>query len=147
MSVRPRVRLVTDGACSGNPGPGGWAALLISGDHEKMLSGGESNTTNNRMELTAVIEGLAALRRPSEVLVVTDSKYVLDGMTKWIIGWKKRGWLTAGKKDVKNRDLWEELDRHCSEHSVVWEWVRGHAGHEENERVDEAARLESEKRK
>lgn len=142
---RANVRLVTDGACSGNPGPGGWAALLVSGGREKMLSGGEPQTTNNRMELMAVIEGLSALNRTSDVRIVTDSKYVMDGMTQWIHGWKRRGWLTAAKKDVKNRDLWEALDSACSRHRVEWEWVRGHAGHEENERVDEAARAEAER--
>lgn len=135
------VTLITDGACSGNPGPGGWGALLRYNGTEKMLSGHQAATTNNRMELTAVIEGLKALRRPCQVLVVTDSKYVMDGVQQWLNAWKARGWKTADKKPVKNRDLWEALESEISRHQVDWQWVKGHAGHEDNERVDEAARL------
>ena len=134
-----RVVLYTDGACKGNPGPGGWGALLEWGDHRKELCGGESETTNNRMEITAVIEGLRALSRSCQVLVVTDSVYVKDGVTKWMAGWKRNGWRTAAKKPVKNRDLWEVLDEELSSHTVDWEWVKGHAGHPGNERADELA--------
>lgn len=132
--------MYTDGACSGNPGPGGWAALLRWNDHEKLVSGGDPSTTNNRMELLAVIQGLRSLKRGCSVRIVTDSRYVMDGMTKWIAGWRRRGWKTASKAPVKNQDLWESLDREISLHQVEWEWVRGHSGHEENSRVDEAAR-------
>ncbi len=134
-----RVVLYTDGACKGNPGPGGWGVLLEWGDHRKELCGGESETTNNRMEITAVIEGLRALSRSCQVLVVTDSVYVKDGVTKWMAGWKRNGWRTAAKKPVKNRDLWEVLDEELSSHTVDWEWVKGHAGHPGNERADELA--------
>ncbi|MCH9719600.1 MAG: ribonuclease HI [Actinomycetia bacterium] len=133
------VVLYTDGACKGNPGPGGWGVLLEWGDHRKELCGGESDTTNNRMEITAVIEGLRALSRSCQVLVVTDSIYVRDGVTKWMAGWKRNGWRTAAKKPVKNRDLWEVLDEELSSHTVDWEWVKGHAGHPGNERADELA--------
>ncbi|MBW3563692.1 MAG: ribonuclease HI [Acidobacteria bacterium] len=132
--------MYTDGACSGNPGPGGWAALLRWNDHEKLVSGGDPSTTNNRMELLAVIQGLRSLKRGCSVRIVTDSRYVMDGMTKWLAGWRRRGWKTASKAPVKNQDLWESLDREISLHEVEWEWVRGHSGHEENARVDEAAR-------
>jgi ribonuclease HI len=133
------VMLFTDGACSGNPGPGGWGVLLRWRDHEKELSGGEPESTNNRMELMAAIQGLESLRRPAKVLVVTDSTYVRDGITKWIHGWKKNGWRTASKKPVKNEDLWRRLDAAVVRHEVTWEWVKGHAGHPENERADELA--------
>ena len=136
-----RVVLYTDGACKGNPGPGGWGVLLEWGDHRKELCGGESETTNNRMEITAVIEGLRALSRSCQVLVVTDSVYVKDGVTKWMAGWKRNGWRTAAKKPVKNRDLWEILDEELSSHTVDWEWVKGHAGHPGNERADELANV------
>jgi len=135
----------TDGACSGNPGPGGWGALLIARDGEEVvkerpLSGGEANTTNNRMELLAAINALEALERPSSITVVTDSTYVKNGVTSWIHGWKRNGWKTAAKKPVKNDDLWKRLDEAQGRHDVTWEWVKGHAGHPENERADELAR-------
>ena len=134
------VLMWTDGACSGNPGPGGWGALLRFGAHEKTLSGGEPETTNNRMEMQAVIEGLNALRRSCSVHVYTDSTYVLKGMTEWISGWRKRGWKTAAGKPVKNADLWRNLEAATERHTVAWTWVKGHAGHVENERADELAR-------
>jgi len=135
----------TDGACSGNPGPGGWGALLIARDgdtvvKERPLSGGEADTTNNRMELLAAISALETLTTPSKLTIVTDSSYVKDGITKWIFGWKKKGWKTAAKKPVKNEDLWKRLDEATVRHDVTWEWVKGHAGHPENERADELAR-------
>lgn len=139
------VELFTDGACLGNPGPGGWAALLRYKGSERELAGGEAQTTNNRMELMAVIEGLKALTRACPVTVFTDSQYVQKGITTWIHDWKKRGWKTADKKPVKNADLWLALDEARLGHSVTWEWVKGHAGHIENERVDEIARAEAEK--
>jgi len=135
-----RVEIFTDGACSGNPGPGGWGLLLRWRGHEKELAGAEAATTNNRMELTAAIMGLEALRRPSKVRLVTDSTYVRDGITKWIFGWKKNGWRTADKKPVKNEDLWRRLETAMAPHEVEWEWVKGHAGHAENERADDLAR-------
>ncbi len=136
----------TDGACSGNPGPGGWGALLQakSGDEivkERELSGGEELTTNNRMELLAAINALDALERPSEITVITDSTYVKNGVTTWIHGWKRNGWKTSAKKPVKNDDLWKRLDEAQARHDVTWEWVKGHAGHPENERADELARM------
>ncbi len=134
------VEIFTDGACSGNPGPGGWGAILRVGAHEKEIWGGEPGTTNNRMELTAVIRALEALKRPSPVRVHTDSQYVQKGISEWIHGWKKRGWLTASKEPVKNVDLWKELDALAATHRVDWIWVRGHAGHTENERADALAR-------
>ncbi|MBU6475570.1 MAG: ribonuclease HI [Alphaproteobacteria bacterium] len=134
------VDLFTDGACSGNPGPGGWGALLRYGGHEKELSGGDPATTNNRMELTAVIEGLAALKSPCAVTVHTDSKYVMDGVTQYLARWKAHGWKTADKKPVKNPDLWQALDAALQEHQVAWVWVKGHNGHPENERADQLAR-------
>lgn len=134
------VEIFTDGACSGNPGPGGWGAILRYGDTEKELSGGEAETTNNRMELTAAIEALNALKRPCEIVLTTDSTYVKDGITLWIDGWKKRGWKNSQKKPVKNEDLWKALDEARSRHTVEWKWVKGHAGHAENERCDELAR-------
>ncbi|EAR50477.1 ribonuclease HI [Oceanicola granulosus HTCC2516] len=135
----------TDGACSGNPGPGGWGAVLIAREggavlKERELSGGEARTTNNRMELMAAISALEALERPSRLTMVTDSNYVKDGITSWIAGWKRRGWKTAAKKPVKNEDLWRRLDEAAARHQVTWEWVKGHAGHPENERADELAR-------
>jgi ribonuclease HI len=133
------IDLFTDGACSGNPGPGGWGALLRWNGHEKELSGGEAETTNNRMELMAVIKGLEALKKPSRVTVYSDSKYVIECVQKWLPGWKAKGWKTADKKPVKNRDLWEALDSAMSPHIVVFQWVKGHAGHAENERVDKLA--------
>jgi ribonuclease HI len=133
------VRIYTDGACKGNPGPGGWGALLQSGGHERELFGGDPATTNNRMELTAVIRALAALRQPSRVEVYTDSEYVMKGITEWLPAWKRRGWKTADRKPVKNADLWRELDEVAHRHEVRWHWVRGHAGHPENERADALA--------
>ncbi len=134
------VDIYTDGACSGNPGPGGWGALLRFDGKEKELSGYEPATTNNRMELTAVIEALRALKRPVAARVHTDSQYVQKGISEWIHGWKKRGWLTADKKPVKNADLWQALDAAAAGHRIEWLWVRGHAGHAENERADALAR-------
>jgi len=134
-----KVELYTDGACKGNPGPGGWGALLRYGDKEKELCGGESDTTNNRMELMAVIEGLKALSRSCEVILTTDSKYVMQGINDWLAGWKRNGWKTAAKKPVKNQDLWQALDEQCTRHKIEWRWVKGHAGHAENERADELA--------
>ncbi|MFN7115104.1 MAG: ribonuclease HI [Alphaproteobacteria bacterium] len=135
-----KVDLFTDGACSGNPGPGGWGALLRYGAHEKELGGGAENTTNNRMEMMAVIEGLTALSSECHVTLHTDSKYVMDGITKYMTNWKRNGWRTADKKEVKNRDLWERIDALLQTHDVRWVWVKGHAGHVENERVDAIAR-------
>ena len=136
----PEVEIFTDGACSGNPGPGGWAAILRSGTTEKELSGGEKLTTNNRMELMAAIRALEALKRPSAAILYTDSRYVMDGLTKYLPRWKVNGWKTADKKPVKNADLWRELDSAAARHDVVWRWVRGHSGHVENERADALAR-------
>ncbi len=133
------VEIFTDGACRGNPGPGGWAALLRVGDSEKLINGAVANTTNNRMELMAAIEGLQALRRHSKVVLTTDSQYVRQGITQWIHGWKRNGWKTAAKKPVKNQDLWQQLDMALGAHEVEWRWVKGHSGHVENERVDQAA--------
>jgi ribonuclease HI len=138
--VTSHIELFTDGACSGNPGPGGWAAILRSGKHESELSGGEAHTTNNRMELMAVIEGLKKLKRASAVTVYTDSRYVMDGASKWILGWKSKGWKTADRKPVKNEDLWRRLDAEMSRHVMEWRWVPGHSGHPENERADFLAR-------
>ena len=134
------VEIFTDGACSGNPGPGGWGAILRFKDREKELSGGAQETTNNRMELQAAIEGLRALKRPMRVAIHTDSTYVKDGITKWIVNWKRNGWKTAAKKRVKNVDLWQALDDVLIGHDVEWHWVKGHAGHPENERADALAR-------
>jgi len=133
------VRIYADGACKGNPGPGGWGAILQYGDHENELFGGEAQTTNNRMELTAVIRALESLRLASVVEVYTDSQYVQKGISEWLRDWKRRGWRTADKKPVKNQDLWEELDLLASRHRITWHWVRGHAGHPENERADALA--------
>ena len=134
-----KIEIYTDGACKGNPGPGGWGAWLIAGEHEKELCGGELNTTNNRMELRAVIEALNALKRPSDVVVHTDSKYVQQGISEWIEGWKKRGWRKADKSPVLNVDLWQALDEARLRHTIEWRWVKGHAGHAGNERADELA--------
>lgn len=133
------VTLYTDGACKGNPGTGGWGALLQSGKHSKELFGGEANTTNNRMELTAVIQGLAALKRPCIVNIYTDSQYVKNGMQQWIHNWKARDWKTAAKQPVKNIELWQALDKAVNKHQVHWHWVKGHAGHPGNEKADELA--------
>jgi ribonuclease HI len=133
------ITIYTDGACKGNPGPGGWGAWLSGGGHEKELWGGEAVTTNNRMELTAVIEALSALKRPSEVVIHTDSQYVRQGITEWIHNWKKRGWQTANKQPVKNVDLWQRLEAIAATHQVQWRWVKGHAGDPGNERADALA--------
>ena len=140
MSDATKLTIYTDGACSGNPGPGGWGAILIFGEHRKELNGGERDTTNNRMELLAAIESLEALKRPSTVDLFTDSAYVKNGITSWIHGWKRNGWKTADKKPVKNVELWQRLDAALASHKVSWHWVKGHAGHPENERADELAR-------
>ena len=134
-----RVEIFTDGACKGNPGPGGWGALLRMGKHEKEMSGADKETTNNRMEMTAAIRALNALIEPCQVDLYSDSKYMLDGMTKWIAGWQKRGWVNASKKPVRNADLWHELIAAAEPHEVRWHWVKGHSGHEENDRVDRLA--------
>lgn len=133
------VEIFTDGACKGNPGPGGWGAVLRNGSRERELVGNERETTNNRMEMTAVIEGLRALKEPCRVDLYSDSKYVIDGITQWIHAWQKRGWLTADKKPVKNADLWRALLEASAPHRITWHWVRGHDGHEENERADRLA--------
>ena len=133
------VEIATDGACKGNPGPGGWGALLRFGSHEKELSGGEALTTNNRMELTAAIEALRVLTRPCRIKLSTDSKYVMDGLTRWIHGWRKNGWRTADKKPVKNAELWQALFAETQKHEIEWIWVKGHAGNADNERVDKLA--------
>ncbi|MFG1426453.1 ribonuclease HI [Roseixanthobacter glucoisosaccharinicivorans] len=135
-----RIEIWTDGACSGNPGPGGWGAVLRSGPHEKELSGGEAHTTNNRMELMAAISALEALKKPSAVDLHTDSEYLRNGITKWVAGWRRNGWRTADKKPVKNQDLWERLDAALGRHEIAWHWVKGHAGNELNERADQLAR-------
>ena len=140
MTDRPEITIYTDGACSGNPGPGGWGAILMSGEHRKELCGGEANTTNNRMELMAAIEALEALKFSSTVALYTDSTYVRDGITKWIHGWRRNGWKTAAKKPVKNAELWQRLDAATHRHTINWHWVKGHAGHPENERADALAR-------
>jgi ribonuclease HI len=143
MSEKPKqiVEIFTDGACSGNPGPGGWGAILRFGNVEKELKGGEEQTTNNRMELMAAIRAIEAVKRPCEIHLHTDSEYLRQGITTWIHSWKKRGWKTADKKPVKNQDLWERLDKAIATHDVKWHWVKGHSGHAENERADELARL------
>ena len=134
------VVVYTDGACSGNPGPGGWGAILMYGDKRKELHGGEAVTTNNRMELMAAISALEALTKPSDLTIITDSAYVKDGITKWIFGWKRNGWKTADKKPLKNLELWQRLDAAIAIHDISWHWVKGHAGHAENERADKLAR-------
>jgi len=140
VASRPHVVIYTDGACSGNPGPGGWGAILMSGTHRKELNGGEAQTTNNRMELFAAIAALEALKKPSDVDLTTDSAYVKNGITQWIHGWKRNGWRTADKKPVKNAELWQRLEAATDRHKVTWHWIKGHAGHAENERADELAR-------
>ena len=139
MQTEENVEIWTDGACKGNPGPGGWGVLLSIGAHEKALCGGEMMTTNNRMELMAVIEGLKALKRTCEIAIYTDSVYVQKGMTEWIHAWRQRGWRTSDKKPVKNEDLWRELDQLAQGHQIQWHWVKGHAGHPGNERADALA--------
>lgn len=139
MTGEPEVVIYTDGACKGNPGPGGWGAWLRSGEHEKELSGGEPLTTNQRMELTAAIEALTALTRPSTVVLYTDSRYVLGGITSWIQGWKRNGWKNSAKQPVKNADLWRALDAAAERHTIDWRWVKGHAGDVGNERADALA--------
>ena len=134
-----QVDVFTDGACKGNPGPGGWGALLRMGRHEKELSGSDAHTTNNRMELTAAIRALAALIEPCEVNLHTDSKYVMDGITRWVHGWKRNGWVTASKKPVQNAELWHDLIEVAAKHKIEWIWVKGHSGHPENDRVDKLA--------
>ena len=138
--VMPQIVIYTDGACSGNPGPGGWGAILMAGGHRKEISGGEAPTTNNRMELMAAIAALEALKKPSKVTLFTASKYVQNGIGAWIHGWKKNGWKTADKKPVKNAELWQRLDEARRRHQIDWQWVKGHAGHPENERADALAR-------
>jgi ribonuclease HI len=136
----PHVVIHTDGACAGNPGPGGWGAILASGNYEKELKGGEVHTTNNRMELMAAIAALEALKRPCQIELHTDSQYLRNGIMSWISGWKRNGWRTADKKPVKNIDLWQRLDATLTPHTVRWHWVKGHAGHSLNERADQLAR-------
>lgn len=133
------VEIFTDGACRGNPGKGGWGALLRSGKHEKKIYGGESQTTNNRMELTATIKALEALKKPSKIILTTDSKYVIDGITEWIFGWQKNNWRNSAKQEVKNKDLWQALLALTKQHDIAWKWIKGHAGHKENELADELA--------
>ncbi len=147
MTELPEVEIFTDGACKGNPGPGGWGAILRSNDKERELSGGEAPTTNNRMELMAAIEALKALKRPCRVQLWTDSVYVRDGITKWIHGWRRNGWRTADKKPVKNAELWQALLEATAPHRIDWHWVKGHAGHPENERADQLACAEAEARR
>jgi ribonuclease HI len=139
MTELPLVEMATDGACKGNPGPGGWGVVIRSGASEKELAGGEALTTNNRMELTAAIRGLEALKRPCRVTLSTDSRYVMDGLTKWLKGWQRNGWRTAARQPVKNADLWQELIAAAAPHRIEWLWVKGHAGHPENERADRLA--------
>lgn len=134
-----KIQLITDGACLGNPGPGGWASILRYNDHTRELTGSAEHTTNNRMELTGVIEGLKALREHCQVEIVTDSQYVKNGITQWIHGWKRNGWKTAAKKPVMNQDLWEELDEQVARHTIHWTWTKGHADHADNNRADELA--------
>lgn len=141
MAQKHIVKIYTDGACSGNPGPGGWGAILMYGDAIKEINGGEKETTNNRMELTATIRALEALKKSSEVHIYTDSMYVKDGINEWIKKWKVNGWKNANRKPVKNSDLWMELDELIAKHQVKWHWVKGHSGHPENERADELARI------
>jgi ribonuclease HI len=138
--IASHVQIFTDGACSGNPGPGGWAAILRSGAHEKEISGAEPATTNNRMEMMAALKAFEALKQPSSVIIHTDSRYLMDGMMKWVSGWKANGWRTTDKKPVKNEELWRALDAAASRHQVEWKWVEGHSGHPENERADALAR-------
>ena len=135
-----KVTLITDGSCLGNPGPGGWAAILRFNSQTKELSGGEPETTNNRMEMTAIIEGLTILKEPCEISIEIDSQYVKNGVTEWMSGWKQRGWKTAAKKPVKNQDLWQKIDAALAQHTVNWKWIKGHADHDDNNRCDELAR-------
>ncbi len=137
--VTKEIIIYTDGACSGNPGPGGWGAILRYNGHKKEIYGSQKDTTNNRMELTAVIEALSTLKEPCKVVLYTDSKYIIDGITQWIDGWKAKGWKTANKKHVKNDDLWKKLDELCNGHDINWQWVKGHDGNPGNERADELA--------
>jgi ribonuclease HI len=139
MTDTPTVDIFTDGACKGNPGPGGWGAVLRFGDTEKEMSGGEPQTTNNRMEMMAAVEALNALKKPCRVTIHTDSKYVMDGITKWVFGWQKKGWRTADNKPVKNVEIWQALLKAAAPHQLTWKWVKGHAGHPENERADRLA--------
>lgn len=139
MTMSKRVELFTDGACKGNPGPGGWGVFMRYGQHEKSLCGGEPHTTNNRMELLAAIEGLKALKESCEVVLTTDSQYVRQGITSWLANWKRNGWKTASKQPVKNEDLWRALDEQNSRHQITWAWVKGHSGHRENELADQLA--------
>jgi ribonuclease HI len=139
MNDLTTVEIFTDGACKGNPGPGGWGAVIRSGANEKEISGGEAQTTNNRMEMMAAVEALNALKRPCRVILSTDSKYVMDGITKWVFGWQKNGWKTADRKPVKNAEIWQALVAATARHKVEWKWVKGHAGHPENERADQLA--------
>jgi ribonuclease HI len=141
MNKAEPIKIYTDGACSGNPGPGGWGSVLLWGDHRRELSGGESNTTNNRMEMLAVIRALQALKKPSEVHLFTDSVYVMKGMTEWLPQWKRRNWRTASRQPVKNVELWQEMEAALEAHEVKWHWIKGHSGVVENERADELARL------
>jgi len=141
MTAEDVVKIFTDGACRGNPGPGGWGVLLQYNGNEKELRGAEPQTTNNRMELTAAIMGVEALKRPCKITLTTDSQYVKHGITEWLKDWKLRGWKTANKKQVKNVDLWQRLDAAVAQHDITWEWVRGHSGHPENDRVDQLANL------
>jgi ribonuclease HI len=145
MTDLPPVDIFTDGACKGNPGPGGWGAVLRFGDREKEISGGEAQTTNNRMEMMAAVEALNALKRPCRVTLHTDSKYVMDGITKWVFGWQKNGWKTADRKPVKNAEIWQALLAATARHTVTWTWVKGHAGHPENERADQLASAAAER--
>lgn len=145
MSGLKKITIFTDGGCHGNPGPGGWAAILRHGEHTKEISGGEPATTNNRMEIRAGIEGLSALKESCEVSIHTDSQYLRKGITEWIKSWKARGWITAARKPVKNSDLWRELDAQTRRHKVTWKWLKGHAGHPENERCDLLAAAEIDK--
>ncbi len=140
MSQKPIVEVYTDGACSGNPGPGGWGVLMRMGNHEKELYGGEAHTTNQQMELQAAVEALRALSKPCQVTIISDSKYVVQGMSEWIHNWKKKGWKTASKKPVANLERWQALDQLAAKHDVTWQWIKGHAGHVGNERADELAR-------
>jgi len=142
-----KIQMITDGSCLGNPGPGGWACILRYGARHKELYGYAAQTTNNRMELTAAIEGLRALREPCEVEIITDSEYLKNGITTWIAGWKKKGWLTSAKKPVVNRDLWEALDEQVSRHQATWSWTKGHAAHGDNNRADELANLAARQQK
>jgi len=135
-----KIEIYTDGACSGNPGPGGWGAVLLYKEHEKRISGGEKDSTNNRMELRAVSEALKTLKKPSELTIYTDSKYVMDGITKWIFSWKKNGWKTANKKPIKNIEFWQDLDEEAARHRIEWVWVKGHSGNRFNEVADQLAR-------